>query len=380
MDLLPASMGRHRETGVALITVLLIVFLASVAAASLASVQQLAIRRSTLLLQQEQARLYTLGVEEWAAAILRRNLENGDNVDSLDQDWANLPPSLPVQGGSVSGRIQDLQGLFNLNSLLKSNFQPLGKDQNADKPANQENADKQEENGDPRLDKGRSGGANLRQDSPAGNRGNAAESVIDQGQFALLQRLLQSLEIKNAEEIAQAIADWIDPDPDPRFPGGAEDSEYSVRTPSYLAANRPFTSVSELRLIKGIDQEAYAKLSPYVCALPVITPINVNTTSALFLTALSAGSIDSVKAEALIEELKTQGFKSVNDFLMATGIQVTGTQTDSPVDNMLAVNSHYFLVSAEAQLGDAHAVLRSVLERGDDGTIRILTRSFGNEN
>jgi general secretion pathway protein K len=50
--------------------VLLIVFIASVTATSLAALQQRAIRRSTVLIHQQQARLYTLGLEQWAMIIL----------------------------------------------------------------------------------------------------------------------------------------------------------------------------------------------------------------------------------------------------------------------------------------------------------------------
>ena len=66
-DMLP---DRSRQGGVALITVLLIVFIASIAATSLAALQQRAIRRSTVLMHQQQARLYTLGAEQEAVIVL----------------------------------------------------------------------------------------------------------------------------------------------------------------------------------------------------------------------------------------------------------------------------------------------------------------------
>jgi type II secretory pathway component PulK len=96
----------HRQSGVALLTVLLVVFLASVAAISLASVQQLAIRRSTLLLHQQQAHLYALGAEQWAAAILVRDLKD-NQTDHLNETWATLPPALPVEGDVLEYEEQD---------------------------------------------------------------------------------------------------------------------------------------------------------------------------------------------------------------------------------------------------------------------------------
>ncbi len=130
---LPAA-HRPAPRGVALITVLLIVFMASVAAASLMTLQGFTLHRSTLLLNQQQARLYTLGAEQWAMALLKRDLSNdleqNERVDTLQEDWAMIPPSLPVEGGSINGRIEDLQGRFNLNNLLRTKKQP-GTDKNA---------------------------------------------------------------------------------------------------------------------------------------------------------------------------------------------------------------------------------------------------------
>ena len=113
---------------------LLIVFMASVAATSLMTLQGFTLHRSALLLNQQQARLYTLGAEQWSIALLKRDLrsdlENNERVDTLEEDWATIPPSLPVEGGFVSGRIEDLQGRFNLNNLLKVNKRP-GEDSKA---------------------------------------------------------------------------------------------------------------------------------------------------------------------------------------------------------------------------------------------------------
>ncbi len=110
--------GRGASSGVALITVLLIVFLASMTAISLATVQQIAIRRSTVLQHQQQARLYTLGVEQWAGLILMRDRQD-NQTDHPGEEWANLPLALPVNDGVLSGKVRDLQGCFNLNNLWR---------------------------------------------------------------------------------------------------------------------------------------------------------------------------------------------------------------------------------------------------------------------
>lgn len=326
----PAGPG---QGGVALITVLLVVFLATVAAASLATVQQFAIRRSELLLHRQQAMLYARGAEDWARQILARD---DLDKDHLEEDWAALPPALPVEGGTITGAITDLQSRFNLNNLLSD-------------PVPDEN----------------------------GQDTWPAEQA--------LARLLRVLELDPA--IAQAVGDWIDADLDPRFSYGAEDGEYVAREPPYHTANRPMLDVSELRLVKGVDAEVYAKLAPYVSALPLAaadpperpppTPINVNTVAdPEVLSALSEALED--KYMNLLEDRPPDGwddgaFQERAD-LQAQDLYNTG---------VVAVNSQWFQVRVEALVGEGRATLTSVLRRTVDQTtgkvrVRVLTRSHGN--
>ncbi len=85
---------------------------------------------------------------------------------------------------------------------------------------------------------------------------------------------------------ASAMADWIDEDTQPGFPDGAEDSVYTGQSPPYLAANMPITRASELLSLPGFGAERYAKLKPYVTALPVGTKLNVCTAPGIVLDAL----------------------------------------------------------------------------------------------
>lgn len=350
------------QSGVALITVLLIVFLASLTAASLATLQQIAIRRSTILQHQQQARLYTLGAEQWAKLILIRDWQE-NKIDHLGEEWANLPPALPAGKGVLSAKIRDLQGCFNLNNLWRP---ALGGSpaNSGDNPAlslkdDEASAENPEDPADQSLASGTSKGLH----QPRSNK-----TGLDKIQLQTLQHLLTLLELK--PEQAQAIADWIDPDSDPLFSGGAEDSDYTVLNPPYLAANQPFSSVSELRLIKGMDQEAYEKLAPLVCALPSGTVLNVNTTPAVVLAALGDG-LEPAAWERLQKDRPANGYENVDAFLNTAKITL-----NAELKAWLGVNSQYFLLRAEAQVGDGHSILYSVIFRDDQGA-RILRRSFG---
>lgn len=355
-----ATVSHQPQRGVALITVLLVVFIISIAATSLASLQQQTLRRSTLFQHQLQARLYTLGAEDWAAAVLRRDLANSE-IDHLGEAWASLPPALPIQGGTLKGRILDLQGRFNLNNLLAANSSDTesqgddGENENEEEPGDRQTS-LTTNNEDPACGEG------LNQD-------------IDQQQCQILKRLLEVLEIDpvNISAILKSIADWIDKDAEPRFPDGAEDSEYVGLTPPYLTANRPFTSVSELRLIKGIDAEVYRKLAPYLSALPAKTLINVNTLSPPLLAALSNPPISLEEAEKRLESPPNEGYKDPSAFLDAQSI--TGIKRE-----LLSADSQYFLIQVEARVGAGRANLESLLRRESQNKTRVLRKSFGNND
>lgn len=382
--------GIPKQTGIALITVLLIVFLASIAATSLAALQQMAIRRTSILQHQQQARLYALGAEQWAILALGRDRQQNE-IDHLGEAWASLPSILPIQEGNLSLRIRDLQGCFNLNNLrqVAVGTTPVTSDSTASTTAGDSQtattAPRETPAATPTAPSASTTETPTEAPAPAKSTLDAdaekelseaitaqsAQAMLNQPQFQVLQRLLVSLELK--PELAQAIADWIDADQEPLFPDGAEDSDYNVLTPPYLAANRSMHSISELRLVKGMDTAAYDKLAPLVCALPSNTPLNVNTAPAIILAAL-ADDQDPKELENVLANRPAEGYQQVDEFLDAANLSV-----DASLKAQLSVASEYFAVQIEVQLGDGRAMLYSVLQR-DSQRIRILRRSFGNQD
>ena len=98
--------SHRRQRGVALITALLVVSLATVAAVAMVTRLQVDMRRTGNLLNGEQAYAYAVAAESWAFVILRRDQEESD-FDSLGEDWASALPPIAVEGGFVNGRIED---------------------------------------------------------------------------------------------------------------------------------------------------------------------------------------------------------------------------------------------------------------------------------
>lgn len=302
--------GRY-DRGIALITVLLIVALATVAAVAMASRQQLDVYRISNLLHGDQAYTYALGVENWASSILRRDLKDNE-TDNLGEIWAEETPPLPVPGGQIKGYAEDLQGRFNINNLV-------------------------------------------------------IDGKVNKPQLEQFQRLLKSLEI--GEDVAVAVVDWMDVDIDPQLPNGAEDGVYLGEDPPYRAANMPFSSISELYLVQGFDSEVVGALLPHIAVLPKNTRINVNTAGEKVLQSL-AKDLSEADAKRLVDDRGEDGYKSVEDFLqheVLAGLEIDAGQ--------LTVASEYFLIHADVEVGQARSRLYSLVERVKGRPIVVLART-----
>ena len=316
---------RHYSQGVALITAMLIVALASIAAVAVTTRQQLDIRRSANLMNGEQSYQFASGVEGFAVQVLADDLNHPKagrtNMDALDETWAQPLVPQSIEGGQLTGHIEDLQGRFNLNNLW-----------------------------------------------------DVANNTTDPGSVAAFERLLSLLDIDASKTppIVYAVADWIDPNPDVNSNGGAEDGEYLSKTPPYRAANRPMASASELLMIYGIEPADYLKLAPYICALPPPTTINVNTASALVLAAVS--NISLTDAEQLVSDRKTTPYAKTGDYTNAVNKFAGSPTGPSPA---IDVVSNYFLVTSDTQFGKGRTRLFSEVKRTSSTDIKVILRAQG---
>jgi general secretion pathway protein K len=237
--------ARAKQRGVAVLIAMLVVAVGTIIAVNLMWQGTLDLRRAESALAADQGLLYVQGAEAWAADILRQDLVDSPNSDNLSEAWATELPPLPVDGGTISGKLEDLQGRFNLNNLIDS-------------------------------------------------RGR--EDPISRKQFERLLRLVDA-----DPTIAGAVVDWLDPDTEQRFPSGGEDPAYSDADPPYRTANVMITTPSELMAVTGVDRETYSKIAPYVTVLPSGTKLNVNTASDVVLASLS-DDIDISTAMSLVEQ------------------------------------------------------------------------------
>lgn len=301
-----------RKKGVALITVMLILALATILAVSMSSRQQLNIHRSSNIINFEQAYQYILGAELWAQQILKRDKKE-NNTDSFQDDWALALPPLPIEGGSMSGQIEDLQARFNINNLVL----------------------------------------------------NGKVQQLEVGRF---KRLLRTLELN--EDLAAVIIDWLDENEKVTF-SGAEDNDYLNLSPAYRAANHAMQDISELILLKGFDLDSYEKLRPFICVLESGTEINVNTASAEVLSSLVSG-LALADAKNLVADRDKNIYKNIDDFLQQPILKQTKIKKEG-----LGVSSHYFQLNSTAQIDKINVDFTTVLQRENDEIVMVLKRNRG---
>jgi len=324
---------KHRQQGVALITALLIAALVTVAAVAMASRQQLDVRRTGNMLEADQAYMYALAAETWIGQMLNDDKKK-NQIDTLTEDWAMKLPPIPIEGGVITGSVEDLQGRFNLNNLVAANA-----------------------------------GNN------SGNNNSGNNSKPDQVQVRIFQSLLA--QVSFAEEkvqlspfVANRVADWIDPDLN-ALADGAEDLVYLGLDVPYRAANRLMVSPSELSAVAGLSSSGVSALLPLVTVLPKSTAVNVNTAPEMVLLGLHDDITPRIAAELATTRIGT-AFGTVDEF-----VKKLKDDYDVTLDKKLvSVSSDYFLVSSEATIGRTTLRMYSVLERKDNG-IRVVSRGIG---
>jgi len=123
------------------------------------------------------------------------------------------------------------------------------------------------------------------------------------------------IEPLRARRIAAAATDYIDDDDAPSK-DGVEASGYPEGA---LPANRAMTDRSELLAVPGVTPKDYARLAPWLCALPVVgkSPINVNTLrpeEAPLLVMLMQGNADPIRARGILSQKPVDGFGNSDDF------------------------------------------------------------------
>lgn len=308
-----------KQRGVALIMAILMVALATVVAVHVTTRAALNVRRTLGLRAFDQGWHVALGAEAWAIEVLREDLEDQEKTDHPGERWAQPLPPLPVDGGEVRGALEDMQGRFNLNSLIDGECR-----------------------------------------------------TVD-SQVAIFERVLANAGADR--RWARIAADWLDCDTEPGFPEGAEDSLYLAQNPPYRAANGPITTITELLALPGMTQEEFQKFRPYVAALPVsVHKVNICTASAPVLAAVTDGAGDFGDADSLTTNRRDGCYPRLDDLRA-----VMDEDAFNALQTTISESSNWFRAVTAVRIGTSELTLYSLIERTSTGGGRTVLRSTGTE-
>lgn len=286
------------QRGVAIVLAMGIAALAAMAATAMMMSQSIWVRQNELSSDRTQAQLVVKAGVDWARAVLSDD-RRSSNVDHLGEPWALRLPPMPVENGKLAGHIEDQQGRYNLNNLVRN---------------------------------GR----------------------VNPPQLAHFQQLLSILGLPVA--LAGTLADWLDADNEPQPRGGAEDADYLALPTPYLAANRPLGDVAELSLVKGYDEDVLARLIPYVTALPRFTPVNANTAPPEVLAAVISG-LSLVEARSVVSRRDRAYARDRAEFRRLLPPDTAFADDD------ITVSSDFFIARVRVTMGSSQASGSALLFR-----------------
>ena len=310
-----------QQRGIALITILVMVALATILAATIVKRQANTAENTAYLMRQNQSLMYAKSAEAFFSELLVDDAENAADIDHLQENWAKPMPAFPVEDGFVSGTIQDESGKFNLNSLV--------------------NAD-----GTPNL--------------PA---------------KIWFEKLL--LRVGLQEKLSEAVIDWQDPDDQTIGGVGAEANYYQGLSPSYLPSNTQFHHVEELKLVRGFEGEKYLQIADYVTTAPnTDSKLNINTASAVLLASLDPKlEVNAVQQVIQRRQANLQYFSNVSELWAIEPFAQVSNEVRTELNDLLGVQSNYFKARIEVILSERKRQFSSDLVRKDK-TVYVAYRSM----
>lgn len=194
----------------------------------------------------------------------------------------------------------------------------------------------------------------------------------DEGQKGLLTRFLESFGIdgEEADNILDAIKDWIDEDEDPTGVGRAESSYYQGLKKPYACKNGPIEFLEELLKVKGISQKLFYGTVETPGIRSYLSPhgddgkININTADRLVLRALSEETKeDPEMVENMVDYRndKDNDLKQINwdDRVGFTGVNIN--------KDLLTTSSTYFEITSKGFKGAMAKQVTGMVKRKGEG-------------
>jgi len=300
-----------QQQGIALITILVMVALATILAATIAQRQAATAESTAYLMRQNQSLMYAKSAEAFFSELLVNDAENAAEVDHLQETWAQPMPAFPVDDGYVSGIVQDESGKFNLNSLI------------------------------------------------------TAEGTVNENAKAWFEFILKRAGLP--EQLSEAVIDWQDADELVSGGMGAESNYYQGLPNGSLPPNAKFHSVEELKLVRGFEENKYKLIAPYLSTASVAdTTVNINTASAFLLASMDE-KLDVNTVQQLLDrrQANLEYFSNVADLWTLEPFVQVDADKRNLFNSLLGVQSNYFKARIEEVLSERKRQISSDLVRQD---------------
>ncbi|MEE9346887.1 MAG: type II secretion system minor pseudopilin GspK [Robiginitomaculum sp.] len=184
----------------------------------------------------------------------------------------------------------------------------------------------------------------------------------------------------DAKNLVAAAIDWQDADDQIQPSGGAEDGAYLGLSPAYRTPNTAFSSVMELRALRGMDEKIYQSLRPFICARPKTetAKININGLSLEQAPVLASvlGPNQLELAAQLISQRPPAGYTSYEGLKAAPAME--GAQTKNiDFDNIIYLPEYIWVEAQILYQGARRSVVIDYAISG--GKTRPVYRSYSQQ-
>ena len=322
-----SSAYRDSECGAALLSVLLLVTVMSVAALAMLETSLGATSKARLVDARAQLSWQIIGAQE-AGLIGVETLRNTVGGQITEQT-PNFRQSVttPLPSGLLTTWLDDDSNCFNINALREP------------------------------------------------------EAEAEASVFVSYEHLLASLELGEAEveALRAALVDWLDGDGTQSL-SGAEDTYYGRLEPPYRAANVAASTVTEVRSVRGYSQSLFQRLQPLLCARETTDPsiLNINTLrpqDAPLLVMAFSGALSLSDAVEILSTRPEAGWIGVEGLLTHELIQ--GIAPELRRTELLSTRSRFLKIVGQIAYEDEVSAFTTIYALPDIAPARIVRRMYG---
>ncbi len=305
-------MRTGNERGMVLLLVLVVVALLSALLSEFAFSTLIDMRLTETFRDTTRAQYLARGGITAGRMILQTDTNGYDARNDPKELWSIGVQDYPLAEGTVSVRIDDLDGRLPLNKLY-----------------------------------------------------NQSGDFPDQAYIDRFKGLCGDLALDNPDALADALIDWLDPNHTPEA-GGAEDAYYRSLNPPHEATDGSLRSIDELRLIRGFDAETVEQLRPFVHSVVGSDgKLNINTASPEVLLIWNP-AMTSTMVEDLLSWRDKDTFKSFNNLNADLTVAIGQNSANALTLDNYKVKSSYYLINSQGRVNDGARRMQAIVNKTGD--------------